>query len=67
MAKYYTLIVKLQGDDQDWSIQFGSYDKQDCEDEREDSSFDGCKTKIITTMDDQDSINAKVAELNNKE
>jgi len=64
MAKYYTLLTKdAKGDD--WSIQFGDYDREVVEDEKVDSYSD-CYTKIICTHADQQSINDAVANLNKK-
>ncbi len=49
-----------------WRIEFGDYDKECVEQEREDdySSFSKKNVKIITTTDDQPSIQAAVDDLN---
>lgn len=61
--QYYSIIVKFEKGD-NWSVQFGDYDKKCCEDELEDSYGDCHKAKIIKTAPDQESINAEVARLN---
>lgn len=61
--RYYTLLVSYSALDP-WQIAFGSYDKQDVLDERDDDYSDACETTIITTAPDQASIDAEVARLN---
>lgn len=64
MKKYYTLLTKERGV---WSPQFGSYVYGDCLSERDDYLDHGRKLKdmkIITTADDQASVNARIQELN---
>ena len=63
MARYHTLVVKFNRDDA-WSVQFGDYDREVVADERDDSYGDAYRTKIITTNDDQASINEEVRRLN---
>jgi hypothetical protein len=69
MAKrYYTLCLLYKGADT-WSIHFGDYDKQTVIDERLDvlDGYDAdniAAFKVISTKDDQPSINAAVAKLN---
>ncbi len=63
---YYTLVSKGP-DDTRWAIEFGDYDRNTVRDERDDmKDGDYCdhRFKIITTNDDQASIDAAVAELN---
>lgn len=61
-TKYHTLLTLENGL---WCIQFGDYDKEVVKQEKEDSYSD-YKCKIITTLDDQASVDAKVKELNSK-
>ena len=56
MPIYYTLIVEI--DDNRWSIEFGDYDLDVVEDERDDYQYRGQRTRIITSQPDQGSINA---------
>lgn len=69
MAKrrtYYTLLSRGP-DDTRWAIEFGDYDRSVVRDEKDDmKDGDYCDHafKIITTLDDQASIDAAVAELN---
>jgi len=66
-TKYHTLCVRVNGR---WSPEFGDYDKEVVRDERDDVRDGGGiparDLKIITTADDQASINAGVAHLNNR-
>lgn len=60
---YYSIIVKFDKTD-NWSVQFGDYDKTCCIDELEDSYSDCYKAKIIKTSDSQESIHTEVSKLN---
>lgn len=65
MRTYHTLLIKeAKGDN--WSIAFGDYKKSVVMDEREDSYSDCYKTRIISTADNQQAIDAEVARLNAK-
>ncbi len=60
---YYTLLIR---EDNTWTPEFGDYDLK-MVDEEMDINSDWYKRKdlkIIATLDDQRSINAKVEELN---
>jgi hypothetical protein len=65
--QYYTLLIRIAGK---WQIEFGDYEKQAVEFERDsikDSPASGVKAKdlkIIKTDEEQSAIEAKVAELN---
>lgn len=59
--KYYSLLTLV---DDNWCIQFGDYDREVVEDERDEYKENGETTKIIVTNDDQASINEKVVQLN---
>jgi len=64
---YYTLVVRDADNPLYWSPEFGDYDKSVVEDERiamMDDPF--VKVRIIRTMDDQASIDAAVAALNER-
>jgi hypothetical protein len=65
---YYTLVVRrLDAWFEWWTPEFGDYDKSVVEDEREalmDNPF--VKTRIVRTTDDQASIDAAIAALNDK-
>lgn len=63
MRKYYTVIVQW-GRGEVWTPQYGSFSKQDCIDELEDSFADAYKTRIISTAPEQSAINAAIARLN---
>ena len=61
---YYTLVVRVNGK---WGPEFGSYDLDDVDDEMDAGKREGFKLKdmkIISTLDDQKSIDSKIAELN---
>lgn len=63
--RYYTLIEKA--DNGFWSIEFGAYDKGDCDAELEDRFEHGVRRKnlkIIATGPKQPEIDAAVAKLN---
>jgi len=65
--KYYTLLERQPREH--WTPQFGDYNRSVVADEGDDmrnsgSHVAGTKYKIICTYDNQESINAKVAELN---
>jgi hypothetical protein len=67
-AKRYHSLLERQANGR-WAIAFGDYDRECVVQEREDmidSAMDDDATeyKIITTADDQASIDAKVATLN---
>jgi hypothetical protein len=72
--KYYTLLSKgLEAyHNGEWVIEFGDYDKETVTGEAEkmrecaDSAEEKIIYKVITTADDQASINAAVAKLNNR-
>jgi hypothetical protein len=57
----------LSNDDDTWCIQFGDYSRAVVKQEREDTKERGTKYKIVTTADDQASIYAAVAALNQTE
>ena len=63
--RYYTLLAR-ESVTEPWGIQFGDYDKEVVEDEKFDQSESWPHLKIISSKDDQASIDAKVAELNAK-
>jgi hypothetical protein len=65
---YYTLLSRTSRNGQ-WAIEFGAYEREDVEQERDDmrdSHYEGPRPAyhIITTDDSQASIDARVAELN---
>ena len=70
--KYYTLLSKSSETyhNNDWIIECGSYDKEDCVSEMADGKDAAereqlrMKFKIITTDDTQDAINQAVMQLN---
>lgn len=71
--KYYTLVEKDY--DSQWTIQFGDYDRETVEQERDDiwesmiERFHGSKArtfKIVSSADDQHSIDSAVAVLNGR-
>lgn len=71
MAKrYYTLLVRdssYTARDAGWGVEFGDYDKECVEQERDDKVQSGwpevkrCDTAIVTSGDTQDAIDAAVA------
>lgn len=63
MRKYYTVIVQWEQGEA-WMPQYGSFSKQDCIDELEDSFADAYKTRIIATTPEQSAINAAIAQMN---
>lgn len=69
MAKrrtYYTLLSR-ETPHANWVIEFGDYDRNCVREERDDmcaGHYCDYAFKIITTLDDQASIDAAVAELN---
>ena len=63
MIRYYTLLTI--GNDGKWHPQFGDYDTEVVEREREDEYADEL-TIIITTQDNQDAVDQRVFELNQK-
>lgn len=68
---YYTLLSRFAGwlDDTKWHIEFGAYDRDDVESERDELREKGiakADLKIITTTDQQADIDAMVRELNDK-
>lgn len=63
--KYFTLVQ--QDTDGVWSIQFGDYDRSCVEFELDEIHYQGAPKKtlrILTTANDQPSINAAVAKIN---
>lgn len=64
---YYTLLVRDHANDP-WAIDFGDYDRECVQDERDglvdSEEYTKGNTKIIKSADDQASINAAVAALN---
>ena len=67
MKKYYSVLVQWVDSNQ-WSVEFGDYDKECAQDEMEylKEQEDVCRVKLICTSDSQDAIMAKVNELNKK-
>lgn len=64
---YYTLVVRDADSPLYWSPEFGDYDKSVVEEERIAMMADPfVKARIIRTMDDQASIDAAVAALNER-
>lgn len=64
--KYHTLAVREDGR---WAPQFGDYDRETVDSEREEYRDKGHKARdlrIITTGDTQAAINAGIANLNAK-
>lgn len=67
---YYTLITRdwdnEAGEMGPWSPQFGDYDRETVQDEREEylNEYSSRDVKIIMSKDDQASINARVAKEN---
>lgn len=68
--QYYTLAVWPKADGQQWSPQFGDYDREYVEQELDDTRKDwprGTKFKIVrTATDTQAAINTAIDELNRK-
>lgn len=68
MAKrYYTLAVKPNNEGQQWSPQFGDYDREVVVQEQRDTKDDwpkGSKFKVLTTGGRQADINAAIDALN---
>lgn len=67
MRTYYTLAVLPKADGQQWSPQFGDYDREVVAQELIDTKKDwprGSKLLIIKTNDDQKSINEAIDNLN---
>ena len=68
MRKYHTVIVRTRDCDE-WHIHFGDYDKEVAKQERLDITYgdpDILDATVITTNDDQASIDERVRELNEK-
>lgn len=65
MKKYYTVITAENG--QDWAPQYGSYDRQEAEDERQALRVPGVSTAVIVTSDDQADIDAEIFRINGYE
>jgi len=66
--RYHTLISRQDGQ---WAIEFGDYSRRTVQDELEDMvggymDIKRSNLRIITTSDDQASIEAAVAELNRR-
>lgn len=67
---YYTLAVKPKAEGQQWSPQFGDYDRKVVAQEIEDTKADwpkGSKFKIVKSDGKQAAINAAIDALNRKE
>lgn len=67
--QYFTLAVWPKADGQQWSPQFGDYDRECVAQELEDTREDwprGTKFKIICTGDQQADIDAGIDALNRK-
>lgn len=63
--KYFVLFVKFEHDD-DWSVEFGDYDRSVVVQEVEDSFMDCYNTKIDMLSDDkQSTIDERLGKLNN--
>lgn len=60
VKRYYTLAVKEDGV---WYAQFGDYDKETVKQEAEDS-WDGYKTRIVSSEASQVAIQAAIDALN---
>lgn len=63
---YYSLLVRFN-ESEFWSVQFGDYDRETVEDERDDMQHGSEPVyafKIIKTKPDQASIKAKVESIN---
>ena len=60
---YFTLAVRFEASDR-YTAQFGDYDHAVVAQEREDEYEDAYATKIISTKDDQQSIDRAIAKLN---
>lgn len=70
---YYTLLL-FHTDTKKWGIEFGDYDREAVEDERDILFGHGDllglerpKTQIISTSDKQEEVDAKVEEINTLE
>ena len=64
---YYTLVIRDAQDPLWWTPEFGDYDKSVVEDERVAMMANPfVKTRIVRTTDDQASIDAAIAALNDK-
>lgn len=66
---YYTLAVWPKAEGQQWSPQFGDYDRDVVAQELEDTKTDwpkGSKFRIIQSADKQEAINASIDALNRK-
>jgi hypothetical protein len=66
---YYTLAVWPKAEGQQWSPQFGDYDRTVVKQELDDTRKDwprGSKFQIIETTDTQESINAGIDRLNRR-
>ena len=63
MEKYYTLVVKYEGENF-WSIEFGSFDYQEVDEEMDSRYEEDGECRIITTTANQQHIDNKVNELN---
>ncbi len=63
--RYYTLAVRFEASDE-WSVQFGDYDRECVVQEKEDAYEDAYAAKVISSNDDQAAINAAIAKLNAK-
>lgn len=67
MTKLYYSLLRRDGHDAPWGIEFGDYERKTVSDEMDEYRENGetlANLRIIKTADDQASINAKVAELN---
>ena len=61
---YYILAFKYPG--QGYAVDFGAYDKEDViEEQKTYYNYKGC-TKVITTIDDQRTIDSAINKLNKK-
>lgn len=61
---YFSLLVRFDEFDQ-WSIQFGDYDRETVQQEATEYEGGSYAVKIINTAANQESINEKVAKFNN--
>ena len=65
-ATYYSLLVQWEKNST-WSIEYGSYDREEVEQEKYDLQYSlqsRKRVKIITTGDSQASIDSAVSKLN---
>ena len=61
--RYYTLAVRFEASDR-YTAQSGDYNREVVAQERDDEYEEAYATKIISTQDDQQSIDAAIAKLN---